>query len=114
MKRTTGRIAAALALAIMCVSLIAGCTRRSIMGSWKLTGCLVSDGTVLPAEDFGNMELKIKSNNEVVIVTNGKEQSSAWFYEGDMLVIDSMVCQFDGDYITMPIEDIGTLTFKRN
>lgn len=98
----------------MCISMITGCSGDNIMGSWKLIGCLTSDGTVLPAEDFGNMELKIKSNNEVVVVMNDKEQSSAWFYEGDMLVIDSMVAQFDGKTITMPIADIGTLTFTRN
>ena len=110
MKRTIS----ALLLVVICISLMAGCSGGNIMGSWKLTGCLTADGTVLPAEEFGNMELKIKSNNEVVIVTNGKEQTSTWFYESDMLVIDSMIAQFDGKTIAIPIAEIGTLTFKRN
>ncbi len=114
MKRTSKHIVTAIMLILMCVSMLVGCTNDSVLGSWKLTGCVTTDGSVIPAEEFGNMELRIKSNGEVIIVTDDGQQTSAWFYQGELLVIDSMISQLDGNTLTMPFADIGTLTFKRN
>ena len=114
MKCNLKHIATAILLTLMCVSIFVGCSNDSILGSWKLTGCVTADGSVIPAEEFGNMELKIKSNGEVIIVTDDGQQTSAWFYEGELLVIDSMISQLDGNTLTMPLADVGTLTFKRN
>ncbi len=114
MKHTAKHIVTTIILLLICVSTLTGCANDSVMGSWKLTGCATSDGNIIPAEEFGNMELKIKSNGEVIIVTDDSQQTSAWFYEGELLVIDSMVSQLEGNTLTMPLANIGILTFKRN
>lgn len=110
MKKATAVISAL----ILCICLFTGCDgTHTITGSWELTGAVSIDGTTLSADDIGEMSIEVTEDGDVNIVYGDDERISLWSGDKELFSLESLLSRFDGKSISIPVADLGTLTFTK-
>lgn len=110
MKKATAVISAL----VLCICLFTGCDgAHTITGSWELTGAVSIDGATLSADDIGEMSIEVTEDGDVNIVYGGDERISLWSGDKELFSLESLLSKFDGKSISIPVADLGTLTFTK-
>ena len=108
------RITAVVSALLMCICMLTGCDEtHTITGSWKLTGAITIDGTTLSADDIGEMSIEVTEDGDVNIVYGGDERISLWSKDKELFSLESLLSKLEGDTISIPIPELGTLTFTK-
>lgn len=108
------RISAVIFALVMCISMFTGCdVSHTITGSWQLTGAITIDGHTLSADDIGEMSIEVTEEGDVNIVYGGDERISLWSRDKELFTLESLLSKLEGDTISIPIPELGTLTFTK-
>ena len=99
---------------LLLIGMLTGCDEtHTITGSWKLTGAITIDGTTLSADDIGEMSIEVTEDGDVNIVYGGDERISLWSKDKELFSLESLLSKLEGDTISIPIPELGTLTFTK-
>ncbi len=108
------KISAVISALVMCICIFTGCDgSHTITGSWQLTGAITIDGHTLSADDIGEMSIEVTEEGDVNIVYGGDERISLWSKDKELFTLESLLSKLDGDTISIPIPELGTLTFTK-